>query len=105
MNSHHYTSHLLLGRALPGIGYMLYTKTPSLIEVDGARCLYFKMTTILSRGNIPLLQCVFLSPFIEHLGIQVNKRYNATAAEHLVAKLASQHCGLKTIKRANQLFV
>ena len=89
-NSHHYTSHFLSDLVLPGVGYT--QQTPSFVKVDGARCLYFKMTTILSQGNIPLFQCVFLFPLIEHLGIQVNKRYNATAAEHLIAKLASLHC-------------
>ena len=39
-NSHHYTSHFLLGRVLPGVGYT--QQTPSIVKVNGARCLCLK---------------------------------------------------------------
>ena len=44
-NSHHSTSHFLPGRILPSVGYT--QQTPSILKVDGARCLYLKMTAVL----------------------------------------------------------
>ena len=57
------------------------------------------------EGIHPLFQCVFLFPLLDHRGVQIYKRYNAIAAEHIIAKLASLHCRLKTIKNENQLLV
>ena len=37
--------HHLLGLVLPGVGYT--KQTPSIVKVDGARCLYLKMTAVL----------------------------------------------------------